>query len=61
MGLAVVSVRTEVERQRERAKRKGVGARRLHKSEAQGHRTCSLIEGSSSPEPEVGVGLPTIR
>ena len=57
MGLAVVSARTEVERQRERAKRKGVGARRLHKSEArghQGHRTCSLIEGSSSPETRSG-------
>ena len=36
MGQAVVSLRTEVERQRERAKRKGVGARRLHKSESQG-------------------------
>lgn len=36
MGQAVVSIRTEVERQRERAKRKGVGARRLHKSESQG-------------------------
>ena len=59
MGLAVVlcvSVRTEVERQRERAKRKGVGARRLHKSEARGPPDVLADEGSSSPDAEVGVG-----